>query len=122
MFANGGWREIGADPGISAFLAGAKSLSVTKMEKLLQILGLDRMQLQAKLSAPSVTARIKHFQSLNGKPKTLNDSSGSWVPGQSGQDPNDDSTDDEPALLDEISGLHQQIIDKIKACQGTFPQ
>src|SRR6202522_474390 len=97
MLANGGWRELGADAGnFSAFLAGAKSLSVTKMEKLLQILGLDRMQLQAKLSAPSVTARIKHFQSLNGKPKTLNDSGGSWVPGQSGQDPNDDSTDDEP--------------------------
>jgi hypothetical protein len=73
-------RQIGSDPGnFSAFLSGAKSLSVNKMAKLLEILGLDRTQLQAKFS-PSVTARIEHFQSLDGKPMKLNDSG--WVPGQ----------------------------------------
>jgi hypothetical protein len=116
-------REIGSDPGnFSAFLSGAKSLAATKMAKLLEILGLDRMQLQAKFSGPSVTARIEHFQSLDGKPMTLDASGGFWVPGQSGQDPNDDGTDDEQALLDKISGLHQQIIDKIKAYQDAYPQ
>jgi plasmid maintenance system antidote protein VapI len=89
-------RQIGSDPGnFSAFLSGAKSLAATKMAKLLEILGLDRMQLQAKFS-PSVTARIEHFQS-DGKPMKLDASS--WVPGQSGTDPNDGASiidDDDP--------------------------
>src|ERR1700678_456424 len=115
--------EGGSDPGnFSAFLAGSKSLSVTKIAKLLTILGLNRLQLEAKFSGLPVTARIKPFQSLDGKPMTLDDSGGSRVPGQSGQDPNDDNTDDEQALLDEIAGLHQQIIDKIKAYQDAYPQ
>jgi hypothetical protein len=46
---------VGSDPGnFSAFLAGAKSLPVTKMAKLLQILGLNRMQLEAKFSGSAV--------------------------------------------------------------------
>jgi transcriptional regulator with XRE-family HTH domain len=114
---------FGADSAnFNSWLSGTKGLSVTKMAKLIQILGLDQMQLQAKFSGPSVTARIKHFQSLSGKPITLDNSGGSWIPGQSGQDPNDGSTNDEQALLDEISDLHRQIIDKIKAYQDTYPQ
>jgi len=117
-------REIGADAGnFSAFLAGTKSLAVTKMAKLLQILGLDRMELQAKFNGPAVTARVEHFQSLNGKLMKLDDSGGYWVSGDksSGPDPSD-STDDEQGLLDEIAGLHQQIIDKIKAYQDAYPE
>ena len=94
---------VGSDSGnFSAFLAGAKSLAATKMSKLLEILGLDRTQLEAKFS-PSVTAQIEHFQSLDGKSMTLDDSGGSWIPGDqsSGGDPNDTGGDELQRLLDE---------------------
>ncbi len=80
-------REIGSDPGnFSAFLSGAKSLSVNKMAKLLEILGLDRMQLQAKFSGPGVTARIEHFQSLDGKRMKLENGSGDRSDGDASAD------------------------------------
>jgi hypothetical protein len=102
------------------FMAGRKGLSLTSTVRLLELFSLSRTQLEAKLRPPKKIL-IEHFQSLDGKPLTLDDSGGSWVPGQSGQDPNDSGTDDEQALLEEISGLHQQIVDKIKAYQDTYP-
>jgi hypothetical protein len=108
-------RQIGSDPGnFSTFLAGAKSLAATKMAKLFEILGLDRTQLEAKFSA-SVTARIEHFQSFDGKPMKLDDSG--WVPGESGADPNggagiiddDDDPDTDYFLRNQIA-IHQKAI------------
>jgi transcriptional regulator with XRE-family HTH domain len=100
---------VGSDPGnFSAFLAGAKSLSVNKMAKLLEILGLDRMQLQAKFS-PSVTARIEHFQSLNGKLMKLDGGSGDANDGDgSGDDPDTDY------FLRKQLAIHQKAIDLIQ--------
>ena len=96
-------REIGSDFGnFYAFLSCTKSLAATKMAKLLEILALDPMQVEAKFS-PSVTAQIEHFQSLDGKSMTLDDSGGSWIPGDqsSGGDPNDTGGDELQRLLDE---------------------
>jgi transcriptional regulator with XRE-family HTH domain len=108
-------RMVGADPGnFSAFLSGVKSLSVTKMHKLLQVLNLDRSQLEKKFSSKALMSEVLNLQE-SGKPMTLDDG-GNWTPGQQGTDPND-SSDDEQRLLDEIAGLHQQIIDKINAYQ-----
>jgi transcriptional regulator with XRE-family HTH domain len=52
-------RYIGADPGnFNAWISGVKSLSVIKMQKLLQVLSLNRMQLEAKFDTPKFTSRI----------------------------------------------------------------
>lgn len=72
----------------SAFLAGAKSLSVRKMSKLLEVLNMDRMQLAAKFSAkPAVSGRILELQA-NGERITLDENS-VWVSTEGGSgDPN----------------------------------
>jgi hypothetical protein len=109
---------IGADSAnFNSWLSGTKGLAVTKMAKLLAILGMNQMQLAAKFNGPSVMARFAHVQTLNGI--KLDDSGGSWVSGDpsGGTDPND-SSDDEQRLLEEIAGLHQVILDKINAFQA----
>jgi hypothetical protein len=56
-------RVIGADPGnFNAFLSGVKSLSVTKMSKLLAILNMDRFQLAAKFSHKALSSTILELQ------------------------------------------------------------
>jgi DNA transposition AAA+ family ATPase len=63
-------REIGSDPGnFSAYLAGTKGLAVTKMAKLLGILGMNQTQLVARFN-PAVTSIVAHYQSFDGKMKT----------------------------------------------------
>ena len=108
-------REIGSDPGnFSAFLSGAKSLSVNKMAKLLEILALDRIQLQAKVSGPVVTSRMENCQSF-GKLMKL-DGTG-WVakeaenndPNNSGSIIDDDDLDTEDFLNKQIS-IHRAAI------------
>lgn len=78
-------RLIGTDPGnFNAYLAGCKSLSREKMAKLLQVISLNRLQLEAKLGK-ATTAQIAHFQQ-NGTPMRLS-YSGSVA--RTGPDPND---------------------------------
>jgi transcriptional regulator with XRE-family HTH domain len=84
--------EVGSDPGnFSAFLSGVKSLSVTKISKLLSILNMDRLQLERKFSSRQLSSQILELQE-GGEPMRL-DGSG-WVPGSvnGDSDPND-STD-----------------------------
>lgn len=70
---------------LSSFLAGRSGLSAEKSLKLLQILNCSRQQLERKFGRAEKSARIAHFQQ-QGQPMQL-DSGGSWVPGQSGEDP-----------------------------------
>jgi hypothetical protein len=68
------------------FLAGRKGLSLTSTVRLLEIFGLNKTELEAKLRSPR-KIMIEHFQSLDGKPLKLD--GGNWTPGQQGRDPND---------------------------------
>jgi hypothetical protein len=120
---------VGSDPGnFSAFLSNCKSLSVTKMSKLMMILGLNRTELEARFNNPPVTARIENFQSLDGRTMKLDNEN--WTPGQQGSDPasgatitdddtsNSDADDYQAATRDFLKsqlGLHRSAIRAIKS-------
>ena len=120
---------VGSDPGnFSAFLSNCKSLSVTKMSKLMMILGLNRTELEARFNNPPVNARIENFQSLDGRPIKLDN--GNWTPGQQGSDPasgativDDDNSNSDTgdyqaatrAFLKQQLGLHRSAIRSIKS-------
>jgi transcriptional regulator with XRE-family HTH domain len=109
-------RELGADPGnFNAYLTGVKSLSVRKMYKLLQILNLNKIQLEAKFSKPLLSSQILALQE-SGRPMTL-DSNGGWVPAavDGGSDPNnsDDDEDDITETLRQVDDFHRQAREAI---------
>jgi hypothetical protein len=83
------------------FLAGRKGLSLTSTVRLLEIFGLSKSQLEAKLRPPK-KIMIEHFQSLDSKPMKLEDGSG---------DPNDGDGsvihDDDPDTTEDF--LRKQI-------------
>jgi transcriptional regulator with XRE-family HTH domain len=94
-------KIIGVDEGqFSAFLSGTVNMSAERTLKLLQLMN--------KVAKPLKEISIVHFQS-SGKPMTMDDSGGSWVPG----DDDDDVDDDDPAgdgpSDDDILGTLQQV-------------
>lgn len=111
-------RLIGTEPAnFSAFVNGRIGLSSRSTIKLLQLLSLSKSQVEAKLGIKNV--HIEHFQ-VSGKPMKL-DSSGSWVPGQSGDDPNgtDDITGVKTARdLPNADDYQQETIDFLKDQQN----
>ena len=87
-------KKIGVDEGqFSAFLKGTVNMSA---ERTLQLL-----QLMNKPQLPRKSIHLEHFQTY-GKPMTLDDSGGSWTPGQQGSDPASSATivDDDNANSD----------------------
>lgn len=100
----------------SRFLSGKVGLSAETTLKLLQLMSLSPRSLQLKFGNPEKTqARLLHLQE-NGTQMRL-DSGGSWVPGQSGDDPNgtDDVTGVRTALdLPNADDYQQETIDFLK--------
>jgi hypothetical protein len=132
-------RAIGADPGnFSAFLAGAKSLSVNKMSKLVSVLSMNRLELEQKFAQPRLTSHILELQEGGEKVQVTGNEvlrfagtvPSAWTPGLSGSDP-DGSTDitgtnanparacppedDLPEFLAGLAAIHQSAIDAINA-------
>lgn len=78
-------RLLKIDPGnLNGWLSGSKALSAEKITSLLQLINLNQVQLAERLAVKEI--HVEHFTE-NGKPMRL-DSNGGWVPGQSGDDPN----------------------------------
>jgi hypothetical protein len=113
-------KILGVDAGnFNAFLSGCKTLSQERTTKLLQILNLNRMQLEAKFKP--VAVQLGHFQQ-NGELVRL--SNGGWVAIEgAGDDPNDTSDitgtwtangkpsgDDVIDCLRQVQDLHRSAI------------
>lgn len=78
-------RYLKADSSnFTSWLSGSKTLSAEKMGSLLQLINLSPAQLAERLSVKTV--HLEHFQ-YQSNPMRL-DSNGGWVPGLSGDDPN----------------------------------
>jgi transcriptional regulator with XRE-family HTH domain len=125
-------RLCGMEPSnFSNFINGKIGLSAAATIKLYQLLGLTKHEVEMKLGKVPL-AQIQHFQTY-GKPMTLDDNDGAWVPGQSGQDPatsstivdDDDSNSDADdyaaetrAFLKSQLGIHRSAIRAIKTYLG----
>src|ERR1700749_4016011 len=70
-------RFLSCDPGnFSAFLAGAKSLSVSKMQRLWQVLNLNRLELERKFAKPRLSSQFLELPESGHK---VQFEGGSWV-------------------------------------------
>lgn len=80
-------RYLHIDQGhFSAFLSGNVNMSAERTLKLVQLMNQTKAQVGTKFSKSEKLIHLEHVQE-SGKPMRLD-----WVPGQSGEDPND-STD-----------------------------
>jgi hypothetical protein len=80
-------RMIGCDRSqLTSYLSTGTGISAERALKLVQVLGSSRSELEIKFGRKAVSSQIVSLQE-RGKVMKL-DSSGSWVSGQSGQDPN----------------------------------
>src|ERR1700757_3377996 len=80
-------RMLSCDAGnFSGYLAGAKSLSVTKMHKLLQILNLSRLELEARFAQPRLSSQILELHESGEKVEFSNTG---WVAREPGEDSGD---------------------------------
>jgi transcriptional regulator with XRE-family HTH domain len=119
-----------SDSSLSQFLGGTKGLDPAVLIRLCQVLSLSHRELETKFAAPVMSSKILRLQeSTFGQPARMRldaSDTGSWVPGLSGTDPNDqgNSIDDAPdadttgpvwdqALIDtlrETRGLHRKAV------------
>jgi transcriptional regulator with XRE-family HTH domain len=124
-------RHLGiSDSSLSQFLSGKAGLDPSVLIKLCQTLSLSHQEIQTKFAQPARSAKILNLQeSRLGQPARMRldaNDTGSWVPGLSGTDPNDqgnsiDNTPDadttgpvwDQALIDtlrETRGLHRKAV------------
>jgi transcriptional regulator with XRE-family HTH domain len=122
-----------SDPNLSSFLAGKSSLSAGKILRLSQILNSSKAQSEKKFGGKKLDGRIIELQERGRKMQLASDGR-SWVPGlvDGGSDPNNSTTitgtnanpartvpdDDDWEFLAGLAGLHQEIIERIKARQA----
>jgi transcriptional regulator with XRE-family HTH domain len=82
-------KMLKIDPGnFNDFLSGAKTLSAEKTIKLLQLISLNKMQLEAKFKPAAV--QLEHYQQGGQLMRLSNDG---WLPKEGGSGDPNDSTD-----------------------------
>jgi transcriptional regulator with XRE-family HTH domain len=117
-------RLIGCDRSqLTSYLSTGTGISAERALKLVQVLGASRSQLEAKFGRTAVSSQIVSLQE-RGKVMKL-DSSGAWVSGQSGQDPNgtDDITGVKTARdLDNSDDYQARITAFLKDQQAIYRQ
>jgi transcriptional regulator with XRE-family HTH domain len=113
-------RLVGCDRSqLTSYLSTGKGLSAERALRLMSVLNSSRSQLEGKFGGKAVSSRIMNLQE-RGRPMKL-DSSGSWVPGLSGQDPNgsDDVTGVRTARdLPNSTDYQQETIDFLRDQQN----
>jgi hypothetical protein len=106
----------------SSFLKKKRGLSAESTCLLLKFTNMPKQQAVAKLTESTITSQIMLLQ-RNGKRISLDKNDGAWVPGLSGQGPNDSGSIDEAPDAD-ISGpvWDQSLIDTLRETRGYHRQ